>query len=121
MRDRWKENQLKTTAFAVAAVLLVAVPPLAQAPYGGAAPGNLSVDGKAVAMKYAYVVDADNAEEAGLLMARAGKSATIVLSARPLPRASVSDRYSPYSEKPSYSQVTMRLVREKGDWKLCWP
>ena len=25
------------------------------------------------------------------------------------------------SETPSYSQVTMHLVREKGDWKLCWP
>ncbi len=23
--------------------------------------------------------------------------------------------------EPNYSQVMMRLVRERGAWKLCWP
>lgn len=98
------------------AVLALAVAPtLAQKPYAGTATGVLTVDGKPIPIKYAYVVEVDNVEEAGLLMSGPRKSMVIVLSDRTLPLASVCDRNAPYSDRHSPAQMIEPQTRGVAD------
>lgn len=96
---------MRLLALIAAASALAAAPAFAQKPYAGTATGTLLVDGKSIPLRYAYVVDVDNVEEAGLLLAGARKSTVIVLSDKPLPLKSVSDRNSPYSDRVSVGQM----------------
>lgn len=73
------------------------------------------MDGKPIALKYAYVIDVDNVEEAGLRMAGARKSTTIVLCDRPLPRSSVATREAPFSERVSPGQILAPLSKGVAD------
>ncbi|MBV9864367.1 MAG: hypothetical protein JO316_03405 [Abitibacteriaceae bacterium] len=97
---------MKRCAFVLLTAILFAFssaccPALAQTPYTGQAVGNLVVDGKPIALHCAYVVEVNNVEEKGLLMAGPQKYYVIVLSDIALPRSSVSDRNAPLSERHS--------------------
>ncbi len=97
------------------AIVLAGMPVLAQKPYAGTATGSLNVDGRPIALKYAYVIDVDNVEETGLQMAGARKATTIVLCDRPLPRLSVANRDAPYSDRISPAQVLAPISKTPAD------
>jgi len=103
-----KDNKLRTTALALVVCLtglaVAGSRAQAQSAHAGTAAGTLTVDGKPIPLKYAYVVDVDNVEEAGLLIGGPRKVTVIVLSDRSLPLSSVNDRNSPYSERLSPAQ-----------------
>lgn len=105
---------MKMMAFAAAVLVLAVMPAAAQKPYEGVATGNLMVDGKPVPLKFAYVVDVDNVEEAGLLTATR-HAIILVLSDRALPRLSVSDRDAPFSDRVSPMQVMMPMSKTVAD------
>jgi len=105
---------MRLAIFAGLAVILAA-PALAQKPYAGTATGSLTIDGKPIALKFAYVIDVDNVEEAGLQMAGARRSTVIVLSDRPLPRASVANRDAPYSHRLSPAQMLAPVSKTEAD------
>ena len=82
----------------------------------GTATGNLVVDGKAIPLKYCYVVDVDNVEESDLRITFPRRYFVIVLSDREIPPASVCDRNSPLSERVSMVQMMeppVKSVTEK--------
>lgn len=106
---------MKLTLLAALSIILTGVPGFAQKPFAGTAAGSLIVDGKPIALKYAYVVDVDNVENAGLLMASARKSTTIVLCDRPLSRASVANRDAPFSERLSPAQILAPVGKTEAD------
>lgn len=64
----------------------------------GSAQGTLIADGKSIPLRYSYVIDVDDVEDAGLLMSDPRKYTVIVLSDRLLPPDSVADRYAPFSD-----------------------
>jgi hypothetical protein len=106
---------MRIIAMAAAALALTGTAGLAQKPYAGTATGNLTVDGKPIPLKYAYVVEVDNVEEEGLQMASVRKSTVIVLSDRALPLASVSDRNAPYSDRRSPAQILAPVSKSVVD------
>lgn len=82
---------------------------------GGTATGNLTLDGKPIPLRFAYVVDVDNAEEAGLLLEHARNYRVIVLSDRALPATSVSNRNAPFSERHSPAEYFGPLAKSPAD------
>ena len=90
---------------ALGALMLASTKIAASAPASGTATGNLIVDGKAIPLKFAYVIDVDNVEEAGLKFPTTQHYRVIVLSDRELPAASVCDRNAPASERVSPMQI----------------
>jgi hypothetical protein len=107
--------QMRIPAVVAAACMVIAAPSLAQKPYAGTATGNLNVDGKPIPLKYAYAIEVDNVEAAGLLMAGTRKSLVIVLSDRALPLSSVSDRDAPYSDRRSPAQILAPVSKTVAD------
>jgi hypothetical protein len=59
------------------------------------------VDGKAIPLRFAYVLDVDNIEEIGLIPNGPQKYQVIVLSDKALPLSAVANRYAPLSERRS--------------------
>jgi hypothetical protein len=87
-------------------LLLAVIPSLAQKTPTGSASGNITVDGKPIPLRYAYALQVDDVETAGLTqMSDPTKYQVLVLSDRPLSRASVENRYAPYSERRSPGQI----------------
>lgn len=84
-------------------------------PAAGTAVGNLIVDGKPIPLKYAYVVDVDNVEEAGLKIPTTQHYRVIVLSDRALPAESVCDRNAPASERISPMQTLEPIAKIPSD------
>ena len=102
---------MRIVHLAVLAAVMATVPALAQSPYAGTATGSLVVDGKAIPLKYSYVVEVDNVEEAGLQMASARKSTVIVLCDQALPLASVCNREAPFAERRSPAQYMAPVTK----------
>ena len=95
---------LTVVTLALAVVLagaLAAGPALAQKAYSGSAKGNLVVNGEAIPLKYAYVIEVDNVEEAGLRLGGPRKYQVMVFSDRVLPLSSVGNRNAPHAERRS--------------------
>lgn len=88
---------------------------LAQKPYAGTASGNLMVDGKSIPLRYAYVIEVDNVEEAGLLLQGPQKCQILVLSDRKLPLKSVENRNTPYAERHSPGEIMQPLKKSEAD------
>ena len=82
---------------------------------GGTATGNLILDGKPVPLRFAYVVEVDNVEEAGLLLEGPRNYRVIVLSDRALPAASVANRNAPFSERHSPGEYFDPLAKSPAD------
>jgi len=81
----------------------------------GTATGNLTLDGKPIPIRFAYVVEVDNAEEAGLLLEGPRNYRVIVLSDRALPAASVANRNAPFSERHSPAEFFGPLTKSPAD------
>lgn len=83
-----------------------AAPALQTARYSGTAKGNLTIDGKPIPLKYAYAVEVDNVEDAGLGMEiNPQKYLVLILSDRELPLFSLANRYAPYADRLSPGQI----------------
>lgn len=96
---------MKYAALVSLLLTLLTAPVLAQTPFAGEVRGTLTVDGKAIPLRYAYILDVDNVEEVGLPSTNPQKYQVIVLSDRALPRSVVANRDAPFSEIRSPGQV----------------
>ena len=81
----------------------------------GTANGSLLVDNKTIALKYAYAVQVEDVETAGLEMSSPARYLVIVLSDRKLPLTCVANRYAPHSELRSPAQVFQPLEKVTSD------
>jgi hypothetical protein len=99
-------------------LLLAAAPAMAQKTPTGSAKGNLTIDGKPIPLRYAYVVQIDDVETAGLtMMSDPTKFQVIVLSDRPLPRSrrcSTRNSSIPARTSRSVSQARRYRTNSKG-------
>lgn len=102
---------MRILLFALLGLVLSVPAAFAQKAYTGTATGNLTVDGKPIPLKYAYVVDVDNVEEAGLLLSGPQKYQVIVLTDHELPLSSIENRNSPYADLRSPGQIFAPLKK----------
>jgi len=97
------------------AILMLGGPACAQTAPGGTATGNLTVDGRPIPLKFAYIVDVDDQEGAGLPLAGPTRYLVFVLTDRALPAGSVTNRNAPYGERKSPAELFAPAVKSPAD------
>jgi hypothetical protein len=90
-------------------------PAFSQNAYTGKASGTLTVDGKSTLLRYAYMVEVDNVEEVGLLLAGPRQYQVIIFSDRQLPLASVANRNASFAERRSPAELFAPLHKTVVD------
>lgn len=107
--------QFKPSALFVFLLALALSPAVAQKTVTGSAHGNLTVDGRSIPLRYAYSVEVDNVEEAGLMPSGPQKYLVLVLSDGKLPLSSVADRNAPFADRHSPGEMFAPLHKSSAE------